>query len=172
MSEQRLIDGTKATKEVMEYSRKLHEAGNVDAAGYVMWAASIVDEQPTIDPLRHGYVLSSVHEQVQWERDIAIDQLHSYGVEFGEKAEIQRVRHGKWINVKDRLPERTGDYLIIYSREICRPEMAVAFFSAEDAEDCPYDTNYGFEYTTYGDHKDVLYWMPLPEMPMEENDKE
>lgn len=85
---------------------------------------------------------------------------------------IDPVRHGEWISVKDRLPEGTGDYLIIYSREICRPEMAVAFFSAEDAEDCPYDTNYGFEYTTYGDHKDVLYWMPLPEMPMDENDKE
>ena len=85
---------------------------------------------------------------------------------------IDPVQHGKWISVKDRLPERTGDYLIFYSREICRPEMAVAFFSAEDAEDCPSDTNYGFEYTTYGDHKDVLYWMPLPEMPMEENDKE
>ena len=48
----RAIDGTKATKEVMEYSRKLHEAGNVDAAGYVMWAASIVDKQPTIDPVK------------------------------------------------------------------------------------------------------------------------
>ena len=51
----RAIDGTKATKEVMEYSRKLHEAGNVDAAGYVMWAASIVDKQPTIDPVKHGW---------------------------------------------------------------------------------------------------------------------
>ncbi|MCI5678697.1 MAG: hypothetical protein MR278_01740 [Bacteroidales bacterium] len=47
--------------------------------------------------MKHGYVLSSVHEQVQWERDIAIDQIHSYGVEFGEKAEMQRVRNGKWI---------------------------------------------------------------------------
>lgn len=55
-------------------------------------------EAPTIDPLRHGYVLSSVHEQVQWERDIAIDQLHSYGVEFGEKADVQRVRHGEWVD--------------------------------------------------------------------------
>lgn len=36
----------------------------------------------------------AVHRQVQWERDIAIDQLHSYGVHFGEKAELQNVRHG------------------------------------------------------------------------------
>lgn len=51
----RAIDGTKATKEVMEYSRKLREAGNVDAAGYVMWAALIVDKQPTIDHVKHGH---------------------------------------------------------------------------------------------------------------------
>lgn len=54
MSKKRLIDGTKATKDIMKYSRDLHEAGNTDAAGYVMWAASIVDIQPTIDPVRHG----------------------------------------------------------------------------------------------------------------------
>lgn len=60
---ERLIDGTKATKEVMEYSRKLHEAVNVDAAGYVMWAASIVDEQPTIDPVRHGKWLLKAYKE-------------------------------------------------------------------------------------------------------------
>ena len=93
----RAIDGTKATKEVMEYSRKLHEAGNVDAAGYVMWAASIVDKQPTIDPLKNGYVLSGVLDQVRWERDVAIEQLNSYGIQLGEKAELEIVKHGKWV---------------------------------------------------------------------------
>ena len=39
----------------------------------------------------------AAHRQVQWERDVAIDQLHSYGVEFGERAELQKVRHGHWI---------------------------------------------------------------------------
>lgn len=53
--------------------------------------------QPTIDPLKHGYVLLGVHQQVQWERDTAIRQLESYGVEFGEKADVQRVKHGKWV---------------------------------------------------------------------------
>lgn len=36
----------------------------------------------------------TTHRQVQWERDVAIDQLHSYGIEIGEKAELQKVRHG------------------------------------------------------------------------------
>lgn len=65
----RAIDGTKATKEVMEYSRKLHEAGNVDAAGYVMWAASIVDEQPTIEaePVKHGKWLKPAKKYPYWD---------------------------------------------------------------------------------------------------------
>lgn len=90
MSEQRLIDANallEKLKEIPVYVYKDFE----NLVHEVMKA-------PTIDPLRHGYVLSSVHEQVQWERDIAIDQLHSYGVEFGEKADVQRVRHGKWVD--------------------------------------------------------------------------
>lgn len=51
----------------------------------------LVEEQEDIT------VPLTVHRQVQWERDIAIDQLHSYGVHFGEKAELQKVRHGHWI---------------------------------------------------------------------------
>ena len=63
----RAIDGTKATKEVMEYSRKLREAGNVDAAGYVMWAALIVDKQPTIDPVKQEWI--SVKDDMPKEHD-------------------------------------------------------------------------------------------------------
>ena len=99
----RSIDGTKATKDVMEYSRKLQEAGNADAAGYVMWAASIVGEQPTIDPEKHGYVSKEVLDQIRWERDIAMSYLEEAGVGFGEKAELQRVKHGKWVKRKKNM---------------------------------------------------------------------
>lgn len=53
-------------------------------------------EAPTIDPLKNGYVLSGVLDQVRWERDIAMSYLEEAGVAFGEKAELQRVKHGKW----------------------------------------------------------------------------
>lgn len=52
---------------------------------------------PTIDPLKNGYVLSGVLDQVRWERDVAIEQLNSYGVQLGEKAELEIVKHGKWV---------------------------------------------------------------------------
>lgn len=58
--------------------------------------ADLVDKQPTIDSVKHGYVPMEVLKQVQWERDVAINQLNSYGVQLGEKAELQRVKHGKW----------------------------------------------------------------------------
>lgn len=61
-----------------------------------------VDVEPTIDPIEHGYVPVNAYEQIKWERDTAIRQLESYGVNFGEKAEMQRVRHGKWISEEDK----------------------------------------------------------------------
>lgn len=42
-------------------------------------------------------VLRGVLEQVMWERDIAIGQLESYGVSLGEKADVTKVVHGKWL---------------------------------------------------------------------------
>lgn len=47
--------------------------------------------------LRTTTVSQGLYDQVAWERDVAIDQLKSYGVQFGEKAELQRVNHGKWV---------------------------------------------------------------------------
>jgi predicted RNA-binding Zn-ribbon protein involved in translation (DUF1610 family) len=67
-----------------------------EVSGYEL-AKSIVEAQPVIDFLKGGYVSLGAYRQVAWERDIAIDQLNSYGVQFGEKAELQRVKHGKWV---------------------------------------------------------------------------
>ena len=64
----------------MEYSRKLHEAGNVDAAGYVMWAASIVDKQPTIDPVKQGKVVTTTDEAATYHQNCS-----ECGEEFGWK---------------------------------------------------------------------------------------
>ena len=51
----------------------------------------LVDAQPTID-----VVPVSVLEQVKWERDVALTQLEEYGVSLGEKADVMKVRHGRW----------------------------------------------------------------------------
>ncbi len=70
----------------------------------------LVEEQEDIT------VPIAVHRQVQWDRDVAIDQLHSYGVEFGEKAELQKVRHGHWIMDKDYVD---GKIAFVYSCSEC-----------------------------------------------------
>ena len=57
----------------------------------------VIAGMPTIDPVKHGYVLSGVLDQVRWERDVAIEQLNSYGIQLGEKAELEIVKHGKWV---------------------------------------------------------------------------
>ena len=44
-------------------------------------------------------VSKDLFEQYKYERDVAIDQLQSYGVELGAKKELVEVRHGEWINI-------------------------------------------------------------------------
>lgn len=58
---------------------------------------AITDGQPTINLAEYGYVPLGLYEQIKWERDVAMQQLASYGVGFGEKADVQKVKHGKWI---------------------------------------------------------------------------
>lgn len=66
-----------------------------------------------------------------------------------------------WIPVSERLPEHTDYYLIQYSRKICADEMAVAFYSVEEAE---LDKDYTWEFKPQcGEYKDIIAWMPLPE---------
>ena len=43
------------------------------------------------------FVSRSVLELFIRERDMAVEQLRSYGVQFGETTEVERVIHGQWI---------------------------------------------------------------------------
>ena len=58
--------------------------------------------KPTADAYSKGYV-----EQIRWERDMAIQQLNDYGVQFGEKADVQIVRYGKWVPIIDEYDTRS-----------------------------------------------------------------
>lgn len=46
--------------------------------------------------LRQNTVSKCLYDQIKWERDVAVNQLHSYGIEFGEKVDVKKVEHGKW----------------------------------------------------------------------------
>lgn len=74
--------------EVDDYS--VEDCGDIGEYEYEL----VEEQEDTTVPI-------AAYRQVQWERDVAIDQLHSYGVKFGEKAELQKVRHGHWIMNKD-----------------------------------------------------------------------
>lgn len=43
-------------------------------------------------------VSKALYEQIKWERDVAISQLDSYGIDLGEKADVAKVVHGRWIH--------------------------------------------------------------------------
>lgn len=71
----------------------------------------------------------------------------------------------RWIPCNERMPEATDYYLIQYSRRICQDEMAVAFYSVEEAE---LDKNYTWEFKPFADLKEVIAWMLLPKPYKEE----
>ena len=51
----------------------------------------------TVDAVSRG-----VHDQVRWERDIAIEQLEEHGIPFGGIApDVVKVVHGKWEVIND-----------------------------------------------------------------------
>lgn len=65
----------------------------------------------------------------------------------------------QWIPCNERMPEVSDYYLIQHSRRICQDEMAVAFYSVEEAE---LDKNYTWEFKPFADCKEVIAWMSLP----------
>lgn len=73
----------------------------------------------------------------------------------------------QWIPCSpETMPKKTDHYLVQYTRKYCRNEMAVAFYSVEEAR-C--DDDYTWEIETFYDIKDVIAWRPLPE-PYREDD--
>ena len=87
----------------------------------------------------------------------------------GAKAEIQRLRsRGRWISVKDRLPETMDDVLCWY--EYFRFGEYQRMFQKCGVGFCVHGA-WGGEVTN-GYKARVLYWMPLPEPPKEGADHE
>ena len=59
------------------------------------WMA-FIDKEPAADVVSKG-----LYEQIKWERDVALTQLEEYGVSLGEKADVMKARHGRWIRKED-----------------------------------------------------------------------
>ena len=80
----------------------------------------------------------------------------------------------KWIPVKEKLPKRNGDYLVISDSPICRRILIASFAKNLDkvdkwafpfrGENRPGWYDYSCDWG-YFEHDNVTHWMPLPEMP-------
>lgn len=77
-------------------------------------------------------------------------------VEDAPTIEAEPVRHGKWISVKERLPEIGGKYIVCTSN----PSVYLTRF-IKLCEGGAFQTDI-YPYITH--------WMPLPEPPKEEKD--
>lgn len=80
----------KAVAKMDKLDKETHTQYEYDKEGYIL----LIETAPAAD-----VVSAEAFKQVQWERDMAIEQLHSYGVELGEEAELTRVKYGKWEEV-------------------------------------------------------------------------
>ena len=71
------------------------------------WMA-FIDKEPAADVVSKG-----LYEQIKWERDVALTQLEEYGVSLGEKADVMKVRHGRWIE------QEKYTFGVMYDCSIC-----------------------------------------------------
>ena len=69
---------------------------------------------------------------------------------------------GEWIAVEDRLPEQTGDYLVLRQGFWVGTPIMMSRFAKYYGED-----NSGCWYKCF-----VTHWMPLPEPPKEKARKQ
>lgn len=116
-------------------SEKLCEPSDCD------WMA-FIDKEPSADVVSKG-----LYEQIKWERDVALAQLEEYGVSLGEKADVVKVRHGRWTFGKD-LPDSFGSISKNKYHLYCSECRNQAFNRSEDNDpdfdiDTPYCLNCG-----------------------------
>lgn len=45
-------------------------------------------------------VSRAAFDQVMWERDTAMEQLEEHGIPFGGEADVEPVKHGRWLQPK------------------------------------------------------------------------
>ena len=81
-----LIDDLKWLKSVVNESSKNEVQDFIDR----------VETFPKADVVSRG-----LYDQIKWERDVAIEQLESYGISLGEKADVAKVVHGWWSHRPD-----------------------------------------------------------------------
>lgn len=136
-----------------------------------------IEEQPCEDCISRQATIDAIYQKHIGGKDAIenapINDLYACGLEEAVDA-VENMppitpQQTKFIPVSERMPQKTDYYLIQYSREVCPDEMAVAFYSVEEAE---IDSNYTWEFKPIADCKEVIAWQPLPESYEEGSRKE
>lgn len=97
----RLIDANK----LMEHLTRCIDAEKGLFRAVCVAIKCFVEQMPTVDSVSRG-----VHDQVRWERDIAIEQLESYSISLGEKAYAVKLPYEPKPCLKDDNPHNTDVY--------------------------------------------------------------
>ena len=113
----RLIDADALDSVLEEFERRYKKSLFKISAKTIKFVRTIVFALRTADAVSRG-----VHEQVRWERDIAIEQLESYGVSLGEKAEVAKVVHGHWFSLTDC--SNAGVYCSVCNKKVYKEDYA------------------------------------------------
>lgn len=83
--------------------------------------------------------------------------------------EFMEPEFGEWISVKDRLPEKDGEYLCIIEGSICIFDFTKDLYTIDKYAFNKSKSNSGFydfdRDLGYYEHTRVTHWMPLPEPP-------
>ena len=78
---------------------------------------------------------------------------------------------GGWISVKDRLPEKSGEYLVVRnSFGICRT-IDVCGYDKKSKKFGKIDMEYAYDDNGWYEIDSVTHWMNLPDLPKEEDDE-
>lgn len=86
-NEKRLIDADALREAVItDYYEHYTRYHDTDQIALIDMVCDDIEEAPTVDAVSRG-----VHDQVRWERDVAIEQLESYRISLGEKADVVKV---------------------------------------------------------------------------------
>lgn len=96
-----------------------------------------------------------------WSCDVINNLKHAPSV-----ADVEPTR--KWISVKDRLPDRDGEYVVYGQTEAMRELLP----DVEPIWICNYYKQYGFYNLDLRREYDfITHWMPMPEAPEEKRNE-
>jgi len=98
---------------------------------------------------------------------IALQTAYADGFEAGREA--GREETTSWISVMDRLPEHGDEYLVVRSSFGIYRAVDVCGYDKKSKKFGKIDMDYVYDGNGWYEVNNVTHWMPLPELPKEEN---